>query len=55
MELILLFVIYVIVMALKDASTPRRNAFDVGAYCEYAREYGEEAADRQRKNGMFDL
>lgn len=55
MELILLFVVYVIVMALKDACTPRRKAFDVGEYCNYVNKYGQEEADRRRESGYFDL
>ena len=55
MELILLFIIYVIVMAFKDAYTPRRKAFDVGEYCRCVQKYGQEEADRRRESGYFDL
>lgn len=55
MELILLFVVYVIVMAFKDAYTPRRKAFDVGEYCRCVQKYGQEEADRRRESRCFDL
>lgn len=55
MELILLFVVYVIVMALKDARTPRGKSFNVGKYCQYVQKYGQEEADKAKKRGMFDI
>lgn len=55
MELILLFVVYVIVMALKDARTPCGKSFNVGKYCQYVQKYGQEEADKAKKRGMFDI
>ena len=55
MELILLFVVYVIVMALKDTRTPRGKSFNVGKYCQYVQKYGQEEADKAKKRGMFDI
>lgn len=55
MELILLFVVYVIIMALKDDRTPRGKSFDVGKYCRYVQEYGQEEADKAKNRGLFDL
>lgn len=53
--LIGVFIFYVIYHVIKDISTPRRKSFDVGEYCNYVNKHGQEEADRQRKNGMFDL
>lgn len=55
MELILLFIIYVIIMALKDIRTPHGKSFDVGKYCRYVQKYGQEEADKAKKRGMFDI
>lgn len=53
--LIGVFIFYVIYHVIKDISTPRRKSFDVGEYSRCVQKYGQEEADRHRKNGMFDL